>query len=125
MVFLPTGNPAPDYYRPAEPDLDHFGSADELVRGSGGLLATLAGRPNGAVVPPGDQELRVRVVAEAPIERVDLVRSGRVTSRGAQEGAREARVEWRLEGLRPGEAPYVRVVQRDGGAAWSSPFFFE
>ena len=30
-----------------------------------------------------------------------------------------------LRDLRPGETVYVRAVQADGGAAWSSPFFFE
>jgi hypothetical protein len=39
----------------------------------------------------------------------------------------EAPVEWkqqaRIPTLAPGEYLYVRVVQRNGGAAWSSPFF--
>jgi hypothetical protein len=26
--------------------------------------------------------------------------------------------------LKPGEHLYVRVVQNDGGLAWSSPFYF-
>ncbi len=36
MVFLPTGNPAPDYFRPATPDLDYFGSAIVALRASTG-----------------------------------------------------------------------------------------
>jgi hypothetical protein len=39
----------------------------------------------------------------------------------------EGRTEWsarlELSALAPGEFAYVRVVQRDDGAAWSSPFF--
>jgi len=30
-----------------------------------------------------------------------------------------------IAGLRPGEYLYVRAVQQDGGAAWSSPFFVD
>jgi hypothetical protein len=66
--------------------------------------------------------LRMRVVAEAPLERIDLVRSG---EREAQ--PLDGEIEWSgdrlIPPLRPGEYHYVRVVQRDGGAAWSSPIF--
>jgi hypothetical protein len=36
-----------------------------------------------------------------------------------------AHVQRELRDLRAGEYVYVRVVQADGGAAWSSPFFVE
>jgi len=39
LVFLPTGNPAPDYARPAQPDLDHYGSSVVALRASTGELA--------------------------------------------------------------------------------------
>ena len=41
------------------------------------------------------------------------------------EGERDVAWSGRLPELGAGEALYVRVLQRDGGAAWSSPFFFE
>lgn len=36
MVFLPTGNPAPDYYRAGPDDMDHYGSSVVALRGSTG-----------------------------------------------------------------------------------------
>ncbi len=36
LVFLPTGNPAPDYYRPLGQNLDHYGSAVVALRASTG-----------------------------------------------------------------------------------------
>jgi quinoprotein glucose dehydrogenase len=36
MVFLPTGNPAPDYYRQGPEDMDHYGSSVLALRGSTG-----------------------------------------------------------------------------------------
>ena len=36
-----------------------------------------------------------------------------------------ALVETRLTGLKAGERLYVRVIDAEGGAAWSSPWFVE
>lgn len=36
MVFLPTGNPGPDYFRTGKPDLDFYGSSVVALRGSTG-----------------------------------------------------------------------------------------
>ena len=36
LLFLPTGNPSPDYYRPADFDLSHYGSSVIALRGSTG-----------------------------------------------------------------------------------------
>jgi hypothetical protein len=90
------------------------------------LRASLGGRPMGSEVPPGSQRLRAAVLAPGDLERVDVVRGPGVAFalRLAEDDARrEASLEETLDDLRPGEAVYVRVVQRDGGAAWSSPFF--
>ena len=38
LVFLPTGNPAPDYFRPDGPDLSYYGAAVVALRGSTGEL---------------------------------------------------------------------------------------
>ena len=69
-------------------------------------------------------ELRVWAAGTAAIERVDVVRSGRVVE-SVPGGGLETEVVREIGGLRHGEYLYVRVVQIDGGAAWSSPFFFE
>jgi Protein of unknown function (DUF3604) len=67
--------------------------------------------------------LRFVVAAEAPVERVDVVRSGDVVSTVAGSGRRELSETLTLEALREGEYVYVRVVQENGGAAWSSPVY--
>ena len=40
-----------------------------------------------------------------------------------QTASGSAGAEMTLEGLRAGEYVYLRAVQADGGAAWSSPYF--
>jgi hypothetical protein len=92
------------------------------------LEATLAGRPMGERVPPGDQPLRVRVIAPGALERVEVIRGADVAFSARVppgEEQREAALDEPLRELRPGEFVYLRAVQRDGGAAWSSPFFVD
>jgi hypothetical protein len=79
-------------------------------------------------VEPGasrDESLFVAVLAPDPLERVELIRSGSVVDAISLKGEREVELESRVEGLREGEYVYVRVLQRNGGAAWSSPIFLE
>jgi hypothetical protein len=91
------------------------------------LRASLGGRAMGAVFEASRagaaETLAVRVVADSPLERVDIVRGGRVMEPVACDGLGDFRFERPLEPLRAGEYLYVRAVQKDGGAAWSSPFF--
>jgi len=47
-----------------------------------------------------------------------------VVDRLDAEGRLEVTLERTVEGLHAGEYLYVRVIQEDGGAAWSSPVFF-
>jgi hypothetical protein len=93
------------------------------------LGARLEAHPMGARVPadalPDQSTLVVDVVGNAALDRVDVIRSGRVTASADLEGRDAATLGHPLSGLAPGEYVYVRVVQRDGGAAWSSPFFVE
>ena len=94
-----------------------------LVRGDGaGEDGGLHAR-GGPVPGIPDDTLVARLVTEAPIERVDLVRSGTVESFLCDEGARECTFALTLTELAVGEYIYLRVVQEDGGLAWSSPFF--
>jgi len=88
------------------------------------LRVHIDGRPMGSVIEPSEglQQLEIEAVGEAPIERVDLVRSGHV-ARVEGEGDLAVSVSREIPALAPGEYHYVRVVQSDGGAAWSSPIF--
>ncbi len=72
-----------------------------------------------------DDEPRFAVAGTAPIERLDVVRSGTVVDSLPGEGRREWAGPLALDGLRPGEYANLRVVQEDGGVAWSSPAFVE
>jgi hypothetical protein len=80
----------------------------------------------GALVPASGEsvhELRFVIAAPAPVERVDVVRSGEIVSVVPGSGRRELSETLALPPLRPGEYVYVRVVQENGGAAWSSPVY--
>jgi hypothetical protein len=59
------------------------------------------------------------------MERVELIRSGEIVDGVATEGRLEVVLQRPVEALRAGEYIYVRAIQEDGGAAWSSPIFFE
>jgi hypothetical protein len=71
-----------------------------------------------------ENKLKIEIVAPGAVEHVDLVR-GEVVERIAGNGARELTLERSVHDARPGETLYVRVIQADRGAAWSSPFFIE
>ncbi len=88
------------------------------------LRAALDGHPMGADVaqPAAAATVYVAVAGTAEIAVAELVRGLEVVAAVAGDGRWELTAEWRLEALEPGEVVYVRVVQRDGGAAWSSPF---
>jgi hypothetical protein len=71
-----------------------------------------------------EQILRIRYEATAPIERIDLIRSGRVAPLSDFD-ERSLDFERRIPRLEPGEFHYVRIIQTDGGVAWSSPIFVD
>ena len=93
------------------------------------LAATLAGRPMGAVLAAaevgGRAELEARVAAPAPLVAIDLVRPGGAVESLDCGGRLECALRRGIDGLEPGGYLYLRVRQADGGAAWSSPFFFD
>jgi hypothetical protein len=93
------------------------------------LDVRLAGHLMGRTIPASelgdDASLVVDAVGTAVIERVDVVRSGVVVASSEAEERSDVLMTYPARALRPGEHLYVRVVQRDGGAAWSSPFFVE
>ncbi len=93
------------------------------------LRMALAASGMGSVVEadelPEEAVLYARVIGTAPLERLDIVRSGEVVERMPLGPALEATVERTLPKLRGGEYVYVRVLQADGALAWASPVFVE
>jgi len=96
------------------------------------LRVSLAGHPMGTTIAldtgdggnpfPPEPQLLVHIDATDELERVDVIHSGVVADSAAVDG-RSADLSATLSDLRAGDYVYVRVVQRDGGMAWSSPFF--
>ena len=75
---------------------------------------------------PLTEELFVSIVGAAPLAQIDVIRSGTLLEPSLDlDGRLDATLHREIAELRPGEYLYVRVVQRDGGAAWSSPIFVE
>jgi hypothetical protein len=92
------------------------------------LRVAVAGHGMGAVVPVpegGTSSVVVLVEATAPLARVDVVTPDGVASAPAETDLFSASLVTEATGLASGDWVYVRVVQTDGGAAWSSPVFFE
>jgi len=67
--------------------------------------------------------LFVHVIATAPLEAIDIIERGDPVSRIPGESRIELAETVTLSDLHPGDWVYVRVVQQDGGMAWSSPVF--
>lgn len=94
------------------------------------LRVALGAHPMGSTitVEPGqsiDEVLIVRVLGTAPLKHVDLIRSGELVDGVEGDESLDTVFQRKIEGLRAGEYVYVRVVQQDGGIAWSSPIFIE
>ena len=92
------------------------------------LGVTLGGAAMGSAVSAAanpNAQLAVLAVGESGFDRIDLIRGPAVAK--TIPGEQRVRIGFseELRDLRPGEAIYVRAVQVDGGAAWSSPFFVE
>ena len=91
-----------------------------------GAEIRLGGRSSAAEAVPGiaADTLVVRAIAPGALAQVDVVRSGRVVESVDCHGRRECAFAAAFGDLASGEYVYVRVVQEDGGLAWSSPFYF-
>ncbi|MAJ60217.1 MAG: hypothetical protein CL936_08860 [Deltaproteobacteria bacterium] len=92
------------------------------------LDVRLDGEPMGSILEPSPdgapatQTLQIEVAGTAPIERIDLIRSGQIAQIDA-EGQEDLQISRKIPRLGRGEYHYVRVIQRDGRTAWSSPIF--
>jgi hypothetical protein len=90
------------------------------------LYATLEDQSMGSRVKPrpGEAALSLELHGQAPIEELELIRSGAVISRlKLPEPALDLEHSFRLKDLGEGEYVYLRIRQSDGGLAWSSPWF--
>ena len=88
-----------------------------------GAVGPIAGVPQTTLV--------VRAIAPGEIARIEVVSRQGAAGAGALtgealcgEGDRECSLTVPLPGFQAGGYLYLRVVQEDGGAAWTSPFFF-
>jgi hypothetical protein len=72
-----------------------------------------------------EETLVVQAIGTAPIARVEVIHDREVVQALDGEGRREILARWQVPPLDTGDFIYVRVVQEDGGAAWSSPWFIE
>jgi hypothetical protein len=63
------------------------------------------------------------VIATAPITRMELIKNGATVATIEGAGAFQQSVEYHDPDRRAGDAVYLRVIQDDGHAAWSSPIF--
>ena len=89
---------------------------------------TLDGAPMGSVFSPSPgapptQKFEVRVAAVGPLRKVEIIRGRDVVESIALEGEREWSLSRDVDRLAVGDHLYVRVIQEDGGMAWSSPIF--
>jgi hypothetical protein len=82
----------------------------------------------GEVAPPAHGgagvTFRVRAVGSEAIERIDLVRDGRVLAQKTSGATADSLVFVDNGPARPGSWTFARVVQVDGETAWSSPIWF-
>ena len=94
------------------------------------LQVDLDGLPMGSVLdaPLGSeaeqtQLLSWEVAAETTLDRLDIIRRGETIVSIRLEGERDLVGSMEVPVLGPGDWLYLRVIQHDRGAAWSSPFF--
>ena len=89
------------------------------------LRAALDGQRMGSTLAPkaGKALCYVRAIGCAPIATIELIRAGKIVETLAGDQHWDVEAAFQPEDLVAGEYLYVRIVQEDGGAAWSSPFF--
>lgn len=87
---------------------------------------TLDGLPIGSILPArAEHRLEIRAVGSAPLVAVEVVLGGSVLGNLLEGPSDGIDIETVVRAPQPGSHLYVRVRQEQGGAAWTSPFFFE
>ncbi len=100
------------------------------------LRASLGGHRMGAEIPVGPKgleagaipglapnQLVAQVWAPEALARIDVIRSGMLLGSIDCGGLLSCEASLALLDLTAGEFVYLRAIQQDGGAAWSSPWF--
>ncbi len=91
------------------------------------LRFSFAGAPMGSVVSVEDvaksSALFASASGSAAIERIDVIHRGEIAISVEGDGSMELVVTGAMQEIRAGDCVYVRVLQGDGGLAWSSPIF--
>ena len=100
--------------------------------GAGIPVAAAAAGSVGPIAGVPQETLVARAIAPGEIARIEVVSRRGAAGKGAVtgeapcgQGQRECSLTVSLPGFEPGGYLYLRVVQEDGGAAWTSPFFFD
>ena len=96
------------------------------------LEVALASQPMGSTVdlralsrlPVEDQVMNVMVTGTSSLQRLDFVRSGEVVHAVDCAASLVCSADFPVRDLAAGEYLYLRAIQGDGGAAWSSPYYF-
>lgn len=90
------------------------------------LDASLGGAPVGAALPAegGSRALRVLLIGTGPLKNLDLVFGDRI-ERVELDGSRRFQAQLQVDPAAAAGYLYLRVMQEDGGMAWSSPWFFD
>ena len=94
------------------------------------LQVSLAGHPMGSVIDalainnarPGDARLVVTAIGQGTLQQIDLIRPGTGIESIPCDGSK-CQISSVVSEVQAGDYLYVRVLQTDGGAAWSSPYF--
>lgn len=94
-----------------------YGTSGAKIR----LDVQVAGQPMGSELTQGGP-LQIDAVGESELERIDVVTEKGVVHTEVAQGMDCA---FELESFSAGMFAYVRVVQKDGEMAWSSPVFFD
>jgi hypothetical protein len=93
------------------------------------LRAALGSAPMGTEVAAAEVSpegtLFVQAHGTGPILAAEVIRSGQIIAALPGEGQASFAAAAVVHDLAPGEYVYVRIVQEDGGMAWSSPIFVE
>jgi hypothetical protein len=93
------------------------------------LRAALGTAPMGTAIAAADVTpegtLFVQAHGTEPILAIEVIRSGQIVAALPGDGSPNFAAAATVHDLAAGEYVYVRVIQEDGGMAWSSPVFVE